>query len=113
MLKESQINLFISVDDKKLTEKIEWQADEAGFEGRKESQTVMLSLWDRKERMTYIIDLWTKDMSIEDMQIHFYQMFLKMANTFERSTLNSDVAGMIRNFSSDFANRLGIKDIHK
>ena len=111
MLKESQINLFITVDEKKLPEKIEWHADEAGFEGRKESQTIMLSLWDRKERMTYIIDLWTKDMNIEDMQIHFYQMFLKMADTFERSTLNSDAAGMIRDFSSDFAKRIGIKDM--
>ena len=113
MMKESQINLFISVDDKKLPEKIEWQADEAGFQGRKESQTAMLSLWDRKEKLTYIIDLWTKDMSIDDMQIHFYQMFLKMADTFERSTLNSDAAEMIRNFSAEFAKRLGIKDIPK
>jgi len=111
MSNESQINLFITLDDKKLAEKIEWRADEAGFNGKKETQTIMLSLWDKKEKMIYSIDLWTKDMNIEDIKIHFHQMFLKMADTFERATKNSDVAEMIRNFSSDFAKRTGIKNI--
>jgi len=109
-LNESQISLFITLDNKKLAEKIEWRADESGFKGRKESQTIMLSLWDKKEKMTYSIDLWTKDMDIEDMQIHFHQMFLKMADTFERATQNSEVANMIRDFSSDFAKRTKIKN---
>ena len=111
MPNESQINLFITLDDKKLAEKIEWCADDAGFKGRKESQTIMLSLWDKKEKMTYSIDLWTKDMNIEDMKIHFHQMFLKMADTLERSTKSSDVAELIRNFSSDFEKRTGIQNI--
>jgi hypothetical protein len=50
MSNESQINLFITLDDKKLAEKIEWCADDAGFKGRKESQTIMLSLWDKKKK---------------------------------------------------------------
>lgn len=111
MSNESQINLFITLDNKKLAEKIEWRADEAGFDGKKESQTIMLLLWDKKEKMTYSIDLWTKDMNIEDMQIHFHQMFLKMADTFERATQSSDVAEMIRDFNSEFAKRTGIKNV--
>jgi hypothetical protein len=47
-------------------------------------------------------------MTVEDMRIHFYQVFLKMAETFERATQNSDVAEAIRDFSSDFAKRTGI-----
>lgn len=108
MPKESKIKLLVTLDDNKMPEKIEWEADDAGFSGKKESQTLILSLWDKKEKMTYSIDIWTKEMTVEDMRIHFYQVFLKMAETFERATQNSDVAEVIRDFSSDFAKRTGI-----
>ena len=49
MNNNSQINLFITLDEKKMPDKIEWQADDAQFSGRKESKTMMLSLWDKKE----------------------------------------------------------------
>jgi len=111
MLKESKIKLYITLDEKKMPEKIEWEADDASFSGKKESQTMMLSLWDKKEKLTYNIDLWTKEMSVPDMQVHFHQVFLKMADTFERATQNSEVAKMIRNFSSDFAKVLKLKPI--
>ena len=109
MIKESQIKLFITLDEKKMPEKIEWEADDVDFTGKKESQTMMLSLWDKNEKMTYSIDLWTTEMNIEDMQIHFHQMFLKMADTFQRATQNFDTAEMIRKFSSDFAMKLKLK----
>lgn len=111
MSKESKIKLYIALDEKKMPEKIEWEADDASFSGKKESQTMMLSLWDKKEKLTYSIDLWTKEMSVPDMQVHFHQVFLKMADTFERATQNSEVAEMIRNFSSDFARELKLKPI--
>ena len=110
MNKESQIKLYITLDKDRLPEKIEWEADDAEFEGKKESQTMLLSLWDKKEKMTYSIDLWTKDMTIEDMQIHFHQLFLKLADTYHRSTNNTEVANLIRNFSSDFAKKTGINN---
>ena len=110
MNKESQIKLYITLDKDRLPEKIEWEADDAEFEGKKESQTMLLSLWDKKEKMTYSIDLWTKDMTVEDMEAHFHQMFLKMADTFERSTQNSEAALLMKNFCSDFAKQTGIKN---
>jgi len=110
MNKESQIKLYITLDDEKLPEKIEWEADDAEFEGKKESQTMLLSLWDKKEKMTYSIDLWTKDMTIEDMQIHYHQLLLKLADTYHRSTNNTEVTNLIRNFSSDFAKKTGINN---
>jgi len=72
---------------------------------------MMLSLWDKNEKMTYSIDLWTKDMTVEDMQIHLHQMLLKMADTFSRATNNPDAAQMIKKFSQDFENKIGIKNI--
>lgn len=70
---------------------------------------MLLSLWDKKEKMTYCIDLWTKDMTIEDMQIHFHQMFLKMADIFERSTKNQKASSLIKKFSSEFASELKLE----
>jgi gliding motility-associated protein GldC len=109
MHKNSQINLFITLDEKKIPEKIQWEADDAQFNGRKESKTMMLSLWDKEENVTFSIDLWTKEMTVNEMQIHFYQVLLKMADTFQRATNNSEAAEMIKNFSYDFAEKLKLK----
>jgi len=108
MQKNSRINLFITLDEKKMPEKIEWEADDSQLSGCKESKTMMLSLWDKKENVTFSIDLWTKEMTVNEMQIHFYQVLVKMADTFQRATNNSEVAGMIRRFSLDFAKQTGI-----
>lgn len=110
MLKNSQINIFITLDEKKMPEKIEWGADDSKFTGRKESKSMMLSLWDKKEKVTFSIDLWTKEMTVNEMQIHCYQVLVKMADTFQRATNNSEAAGMIRRFSLDFAKQAGINN---
>ena len=47
MSRTSKINFTIQLDDKKMPEKIEWQADDADFTGMKEAKTMMLSLWDK------------------------------------------------------------------
>jgi gliding motility-associated protein GldC len=93
---------------KKMPEKIEWEADDSQFSGRKETKTMMLLLWDKKESVTLSVDLWTKEMTVNEMKFHFYQMLLKMADTFQRATNQVETADMIRDFSSDFARRTGI-----
>ena len=108
MNNNSQINLFITLDEKKMPEKIEWEADDSQSSGRKESKTMMLSFWDKKENVTFSIDLWTKEMTVNEMQLHFYQMLIKMADTLQRATNDSEAAGMIRRFSLDFAKHTGI-----
>lgn len=106
MPKLSEIKLTVQLDDNKVPEKIQWEASDAGFDGKKECKSFMLSLWDKEENLTYGIDLWTKEMMIDDMNIHFHQIFLKMADTYRRATKNSEAADMIENFSADFADKL-------
>ena len=105
-MKESKIIITISLDEKNVPEKIYWEATNADFKGKKNSRTLMLSLWDSEEAMTYSIDLWTKDMTVDNMNLHYHQIFIKMAETFERSTKNSEAVSMIRDFSSKFAKKL-------
>ncbi len=114
MNKTSEIKFFITLDEKKVPEKIEWVATDAGISSRKECSSMMISLWDKEEKGTLAIDLWTKEMIVDDMNIHYHQVFNKMADTYERATKNKEVADMIKNFSSDFAEKTEIiKNVKK
>jgi gliding motility-associated protein GldC len=110
MSKKSEIKFLIELDDKKMPEKIEWQADDADFKGMKEAKTMMLSLWDKSEKVTLGIDLWTNDMLVDDMNLHFYQMILKLGDTYLKATSNPETAKMFDDFASEFASRLKLFD---
>ncbi len=110
MNKKSEIKITVELADNKMPKIIEWEATDAGFNGKKFAKTLMLSLWDEKENVTLGIDLWTKEMTVDDMNAHYHQILLKMADTFERATLNIEVANMIKDFSSDFAKKLELKN---
>lgn len=103
MTRKSEIKFVVEIDEKKMPEKIMWQADDAEFEGMKEAKTMMLSLWDKQDNLTLGIDLWTKDMLVDDMNMHFYQMMLKLGDTYRKSTSDNDTAKMFDDFASDFA----------
>ncbi|HKB85602.1 MAG TPA: gliding motility protein GldC [Ignavibacteriaceae bacterium] len=114
MIKNSEILLHIELDEKKVPVKIEWSATDSGFDGKRESKSMMLSLWDKQENATMGIDLWTKEMMVEDMNVYFHQTFLKMADTYRRATKNEEVAQIIENFSADFADKLELsKKVNK
>lgn len=110
MSKTSNITFKIQLDEKKMPEKIEWQADDADFAGMKEAKTMMLSLWDKEDKVTLGIDLWTNDMFVDDMNLHFYQMILKLGDTYRKSTSNNDIAKMFDEFASQFAEKIKLFD---
>lgn len=110
MSKKSEIKFLIKLDDKKMPEKIEWQADDADFKGLKEAKTMMLSLWDKEDKVTLGIDLWTNDMLVDDMNLHFYQMILKLGDTYRKATSNPETAKIFDDFASEFAGRLKLFD---
>lgn len=110
MSKTSNISFKIQLDDKNMPERIEWQADDADFTGMKEAKTMMLSLWDKEDKVTLGIDLWTNDMLIDDMNLHFYQMILKLGETYRKSTNNPETAKMFDDFASQFADKIKLFD---
>jgi gliding motility-associated protein GldC len=110
MNKKSEIKVFVELNDQKMPVKIEWEADDADFKGTKPAKTLMLSLWDEKENVTLGIDLWTKELTVGEMNVHYHQMLLKMADTFERATRNAEAANLLRDFSSEFAKKLELKE---
>lgn len=109
MPKTTFITLKIELDDNRVPEKIEWQAPDSGNEFLSECKSLMLSLWDKKDKVTMGIDLWTKEMTVDEMNIHFHQTLIKMADTYQRSTKNSEAADMINVFSRKFAEKLELE----
>jgi gliding motility-associated protein GldC len=103
MPRNTEVKITVQLDDNKIPEKIEWEAEDAGFTGKKEAKTLLLSLWDKQDNATLGIDLWTKEMNIDDMNIHIHQILIKLADMCRRSTNNKDAANMIEKFSADFA----------
>jgi gliding motility-associated protein GldC len=109
MSRTAEIKVTVDLDGDNLPTRIEWQATEAQSDAPVPCQSVMLSLWDSENKTTAAIDLWTKDTSIDDMNLHFYQVFHKMADTYLRATKNADVAKLIHEFGDGFGKTLGLK----
>lgn len=105
----AEIKLTIDLDAEKHPTRIEWQATDASADGPRPCQSMMLSLWDAEKKTTAAIDLWTRDTTVEDMNLYFYQVFHKMADTYLRATQNEDVANSIHDFGNGFGTSLGLR----
>lgn len=103
---KKEIKFTFTQDNDKLFEKIEWEATDSGMNGTKECNAMLLSIWDKNEKVTLGIDIWTKEMLVDDMNIHFLQTFEKMADTYARATQNEEAADLIRSFSKEFGKKV-------
>ncbi len=109
MSRTAEINVTVELDGDNLPTSIQWQATEGQGDGPMPCQTMLLSLWDSEQKTAAAIDLWTKDMTIDDMNMHFYQVFHKLAETYLRATKNAAVAQRIHEFGEGFGEALGLK----
>ena len=104
----AEIKLTVDLDGDDLPTRIEWQASEGQPDGPASCQSMMLSLWDSENKTTAAVDLWIKDTTIDDMNLYFYQVIHKMADTYLRATKNTDVANSIHEFGDGFGETLGL-----
>ena len=104
----AEIKLTVELDGDDLPTRIEWQATEGQEDGPSTCQSMMLSLWDSENKTTAAIDLWLKDLPVEDMNLYFYQVIHKMADTYLRATKNVDISNSIREFGDGFGESLGL-----
>ncbi len=108
MSRTAEIKLTIDLDSADLPTRIEWQASEGQEGGPITCESMMLSVWDSEKKTTAAIDLWIKDTSIEDLNIYFYQVIHKMADTYMRATKNEEIANSIHEFGEGFGASLGL-----
>ena len=104
----AEIKLIVDLDANNMPTRIEWQASEGQENGPVLCQSMMLSVWDSENKTTAAIDLWIKDMTIDDMNLYFYQVIHKMADTYLRATKNGDMANSIHEFGDGFGEKLGL-----
>ena len=109
MSRTAEIKVTVDLDGDKLPTRIEWQATESKDDGPVPCDSMMLSMWDSSRKSSVAIDLWTKAATIDDMNLHFYQMFHKMADTYLRATSNSEMANQIHEFGDGFGESLGLR----
>lgn len=105
-LKKSEIKFTVELDEKNLPKKIKWNASDANFDGEKECNSMLISVWDKADKVTMGIDLWTNEMMIDEMNVFFHQTLKRMSETYLRSTSNNEISKMISEFSDRFAEKI-------
>jgi gliding motility-associated protein GldC len=105
-MKNSDININISLDENNVPETILWNASDALKQS--EAKAMILSMWDKNERNTLRIDLWTKEMEVEEMKMFVHQTILTLADSFERATGENKMAATMRDFCDYYAEKLNI-----
>ena len=108
MSRSAEIKLTIDLDGDKLPTRISWQASEAENPGPTSCQSAMISLWDSETKTTASIDLWTQEMTIDDMNLHVYQVIHKLADTYWRATKDKEIADVIHECGDGFGKTLGL-----
>ncbi len=101
----NNIQIDVTLDEKKLPEKISWTASNSPTA---DAKAMMLAFFDRDTRDTLRIDLWTKDMQVQEMDRFFYQTLRSMADSYLRSTSNKEIANDLRKFVQHFGESTGI-----
>lgn len=106
--RKSQINIAVDLDEMHVPISMNWQADDAPFDGQRDCKSFMLSIWDKEDKSTLRIDLWTKEMRIDEMNAFFYQTLMTMADTYGRATNNQTGAEEMKAFGNDFGRKSGV-----
>ena len=109
MKQTKEIKISIDLDDKQIPEKITWSADDAGPDTYANCRAMMLALWDNDSKHTMKLDLWTKQMTVDEMKIFFYETLVTMADTLENSTKEEAMAGDMKDFCQYFAEKMDIE----
>ena len=102
MMKNSEINIEVVLDENKIPQSIAWKASESSADEKQHAKAVFLAFWDGVEKSAMRIDLWTKDMMVDEMADFYYQVFVTMADTFKRATGYDGLTADIKTFANTF-----------
>ncbi len=106
MSKKNQLNFTVELNENNLPINIEWNAEENG--ASEKIKALMISVFDANEQVAKRVDLWTKDMYVEEMKLFYFQTLMTMADGFERSTGENEMAASMREFGKEFGKKMGV-----
>ena len=96
------ITIDVELDENRVPENIQWQATESTAVNPQQAKAFMLSLWDGADKAALRIDLWTQKMMVDEMADFYYQTLMTMADTFQRSTQQTELVNDMKRFARDF-----------
>lgn len=102
LMKESIITVGVQLDENKVPQQIRWTATDSTADEMQHARAMMLNFWDGAEKAALRIDLWTKDMMVDEMVDFYYQTFMGMADSLDRSTGQKELVQDLREFSKHF-----------
>ncbi|MAP01516.1 MAG: gliding motility protein GldC [Flavobacteriales bacterium] len=108
MSNKSNLNIVFDLDENQIPEKISWESINGSEKVTHEAKAAFLSFWDKSDNNAMSLNLWTKDISIEEMSKFYFQTFITMADNFEKSTSEDQLALAIRDFADFFGEKMGI-----
>lgn len=106
--KTSQIRINVHLNEENLPLQLDWDADDADFEGQEPAKGMMLSIFDGFRQNSMRIDLWTQDMNVEEMNLFMFQTLATMADTFEKATGNKALSDEMRDFVHNFGHKANV-----
>ena len=110
-MKKSTIGITITLDDKNIPERIDWQASDLEQNKEHEAKAMMISFFDKDHRDTLKFDLWTKEMQVQEMDRFVYYTLRSLADTYVKATNNNALANQIQKFAQYFGEETEIVPI--
>lgn len=104
--KVSKIRFSIELDEKNVPVNIEWKASDSENNESKKAKSISINLWDPKEKNTLSISIWTPEMLIDEMNTHFLQSLLFIAENYVRATKNAYVLEDMKKFCNELAKKI-------
>lgn len=99
---KSTITIDVELDEGRVPQNIQWRATESTADRPQQAKAMMVSLWDGADKAALRIDLWTQKMMVDEMADFYFQTFMGMADSFERSTHQKELVDDIRKFAQTF-----------
>lgn len=109
---KSEIKLTVSLDEKNVPNNISWESSE-NEQGPREVSSMFLSLWDLKDKNTFNINLWTPQMTVEELNLHVFQTFMTMAESYNNATKDAALYHLMKDLGLAFGEKANVIDISK
>ncbi|MBN8720221.1 protein involved in gliding motility GldC [Hydrobacter penzbergensis] len=98
----STISIDVHLDENKVPQEISWSATDSTADMAQHAKAMMVAFWDAADKSALRIDLWTKDMMVDEMADFYYQTLMGMADSYMRSTQQTELAADMKKFAQDF-----------
>lgn len=108
-MREVKIELNIKLDEENVPESIQWTSDDPPANGNlAAAKGFFLSLFDESSLETMKIDLWTKKLEVGEMNRLCYFTIKGMADSYNNSTGNHQLANDMARFAQYFGEECGV-----